>query len=542
MTSIEGEDSFADEFGEETMPRAGPTVSLNQGRAQSFLAVPVDHHRSLPHGAPHPISVIEEEEEEEDEEEDVKPSTSHSVSVAPSPVPDHRDSTDPVELMLGSIRINPGSPSPTPSTEADLQLLPNLRRSVILTPNRIPLASMDGPSASAHANTPHGGFHTQHSKRASVASFPDSFISTNSARNAKRRSFTAPTPAHGSFRSVSIVRNVHERISTSSFQIGEAVAFAASAVGERLGAGYSNNWAFGVFDKWWAVEPRQVRFEEAPKPSVTVQPRRQGEMKIPTSISFFGIEASSNLKPNSSDKSLFDTLKQEYPSDDSLEKQSPLTGSDEGGSPKRPPRRGRRLPYQTDTAHSDESDATDEDSASRGRSHKFSLPTVARQPSQGPRIELNNSPVLQSSVPPTPASETPSVMPFMKACCCPCLMFAENREMFARNGGNVDSDAVARCCGVSAGSSQFSRIMKSTLCFASVIPICMCSIPHRSLRTSIKERYSLLERDEDETDGECGECMLSGFCIPCALIQERREIVHWEGVVRDARKRRSYAF
>ncbi|KAJ3289334.1 hypothetical protein HDU79_004122 [Rhizoclosmatium sp. JEL0117] len=145
---------------------------------------------------------------------------------------------------------------------------------------------------------------------------------------------------------------------------------------------------------------------------------------------------------------------------------------------------------------------------------------------------------------PKPAPN-PSIIPCLSATCCPCIIYSQNRQLFLRSGGSIENDPISSFCGGSSTStssaSESSKIAQAACCFVLSIPICMYWWPLRSLRRAIRTRYALTSDDADgESNGECGEWMLSlcCCCIPCALVQERQEILHWEHVVKDTRDTR----
>ncbi|KAJ3247600.1 hypothetical protein HDU78_003713 [Chytriomyces hyalinus] len=447
----------------------------------------------------------------------VQPTTKHELT-------DQDQDVDPVQLMLGTISAR--APSPVGSDASSIPPSKAYFRASHRLSANLPFANYEATSR------PTSFYGVIPNKRNSVASFQESNYSSpaHSPRFA-RRSFATPANLHTVSNasglhvphrqpSLSVMQVIHQKVSTSSMHIGEAVISIRDGVGERFGAGYSNDWTFGIFDKWWSVEEREVRFMER---ATTKQPANQPEMAIPKSPSqLFGGAGSTTLRYHNSNQT-----STSYPSHDSIPLGPDSSGSGTG-SPSRLPG-GPSLPHSE--AHSSRETGSSKDS-NPGET------AVKMQPVESPVIAVPTGNSVSNNV---KKSAQPSCMPFLKALCCPCLMFGENRELFVRNGGVIEQDTVSMCCGDSVHSSEFSRIMKSALCFTSAMPLCLCCIPHRVLRKSIKQRYALHTHAEEETQGQCGECMISVFCLPCALLQERREIVHWEGVVDDARKRRSIA-
>ncbi|KAJ3238175.1 hypothetical protein HDU81_008322 [Chytriomyces hyalinus] len=452
---------------------------------------------------------------------------------------------DPVQLMLGT--ISPRTPSPDGSDASSRPPSKAYFRASQRLSASLPFTNYEATSR------PTSFYGVIPNKRNSVASFQESNYSSpaHSPRIA-RRSFATPANVHTFSQasglhvprrqpSNSVLQVIHQKVSTSSMYIGEAVISMRDGVGERLGAGYSNDWTFGIFDKWWSVEEREVRFMER---ATTRQPAKQPEMTIPQSPSqLFGGAGSTTLSHSQDHHSITHKTSTSYPSHESIPHSPDSSGSGTGSPPRLP--RGPRLPQSE--SHSSRETGSSKDSNPGQAAVKVQpveIPVITVPTDKGVKDNANKS-------------SRPSCMPFLKALCCPCLMFGENRELFVRNGGIIEQDTVSMCCGDSIHSSEFSRVMKvpivysricivlmdicvqSALCFTSAMPLCLCCIPHRVLRKSIKLRYALRTHGEEETQGECGECMISVFCLPCALLQERREIVHWEGVVDDARKRRS---
>ncbi|KAJ3243615.1 hypothetical protein HDU78_000301 [Chytriomyces hyalinus] len=545
--------AFADEFGEDTLARPVP-LPLPLPPLQSVsptppLTVPQllpQHTAALsPRLRPslqfhHSVMLADPDDSREEDHVDQALYVKTIVPVVQLATESHSTDkdhdVDPVQLMLGTIA--PRTPSPDGSDASSKPPSKAYFRASQRISVSLPFANYE--SAAPNSRPSSSFYGVIPNKRNSVASFQESIYSSpaQSPRFA-RRSFATPTNLHTVSNasglhvpsrppSMSVMQVIHQKMSTSSMHIGEAVISIRDGVGERLGAGYSNDWTFGIFDKWWSVEEREVRFMER---GTTKQPTGQPEMVIQQSPSqLFGAAGSTTLSYSQHHNSNPHKTSTSYPSHDSILHSPNSSGSGTGSPPRLP--RGPRLPHTQ--SHSSRGTGSSKGSDSGPAA-------VKTQPVESPMITVSMH-VDKGVKDNTNKPAGPSCMPFLKALCCPCLMFGENRELFVRNGGVIEEDAVSMCCGDSVHSSEFSRIMKSALCFTSAMPLCMCCIPHRALRKSIKQRYALHTHGEDETQGQCGECMISVFCLPCALLQERREIVHWEGVVGDARKRRSTAF
>ncbi|KAJ3005161.1 UNVERIFIED_CONTAM: hypothetical protein HDU68_004728 [Siphonaria sp. JEL0065] len=282
------------------------------------------------------------------------------------------------------------------------------------------------------------------------------YLPPNSGRRVGRRSIASSiNNFSGPNSGAAQASKRNSRLSLSlSFQL------VADAVITLQGA-YSNNWAFGVFEKWWAVQDKDFAF----------------------------VSADSN--------SAFTSATKIHP----------------------------------DTTNSPD---LERPTKSLYPNNPTSNLIYASQPLESPTISTDSS---RNRSPP---QSQPSMKPIIASTCCPCITFAQNRELFLRSGGVIENDSITSCCGQpSIHSSESSRIFQSALCFTAVMPCCLCCAPHRSLRKAIRSRYALRDEDGGGGGSECGELMLSLCCMPCSLVQERREILHWAGVVGDAKKRRS---
>ncbi|KAI9334404.1 hypothetical protein BDR26DRAFT_866998 [Obelidium mucronatum] len=288
--------------------------------------------------------------------------------------------------------------------------------------------------------------------------------------------------------------------------MSQSFSIVADAVTSIQGA-YSNNWAFGVFEKWWAVDPQEFAFASAATSQATTKRTK------PSRVAGLNTQQQqSNTKQQDDDES------------DELERNdTPIL------SLKMPSRTLISPPSQVHLQSLDWDHHHHQYGNGSNMPHHNAIHTT--QPLRSPTISIISS---------NHERPTHSITPIVSTALCPCITFAQNREMFLRSGGVIENDHIERCCGhPSVDSTESGRIWQSALCFTSVMPCCLCCIPHRSLRKSIRSRYALRDLDADGEGGECGELLLSFCCMSCSLVQERREILHWDGVVGDAKKRRS---
>ncbi|KAJ3392600.1 hypothetical protein HDU84_003849 [Entophlyctis sp. JEL0112] len=337
------------------------------------------------------------------------------------------------------------------------------------------------------------------SKRLSIASGDSSFVETNWPAAATQ------TPSiRGSL--MAPVGSIQKRLSVASVSLAVSVNAVMASINDGIAAttaGYSNNWAFGLFERWWSVSPSEFAYVPIAKPIQNSQPR-----PIPA----MSAKAAAGLSPN-------------FETSDSSNSGDSILG-----------RNGRNL---SATAALQSNNIPNADNGNN-----------ANNKMKQPQMQMpGTSTALAASTPTPPArqqqqhqaqaqSTTPSAQPIIQTICCPCVVYAQSREMFLRTGGVLEDDLTERVCGAQVDASECMRVSSAAACFAALIAVGSCCVAHRRLRNALRTRYAL--RD-DETEGECGEFVVSCCCLPCGLVQERREIIHWERVVDGARKRRSLA-
>ncbi|KAJ3100343.1 hypothetical protein HK100_004721, partial [Physocladia obscura] len=494
----------------------------------------------------------------------------------------HLSQLSPVEMMLGAdfdvAEHSPDSSSDPNSTSANnsnagpnnpppVYRAPSKRHSV-----RLSIASVDSlfalrlPPDSDMVRTPslaqlnnanstqsysYSYSHSIHSLNRNSSSAP--ILNRTQSQSQMFDQGTAASSVHR-LQPHSISRSRSHRLSVASFSasIGAAVASIHENIQASTTAGYSSNWAFGIFDSWWAVEPTSFAFvsKNSSRP-ISAQPRRAPVMST----------ATNNNSPSNS-----------------LANSVSLTGVT-------PPRSILTAvaatptvavtvsPDPTSTSHQ-HSDAFIKRN-SRISIHPENQPQMLQIPLRDEgdikRANLPPNPIIRPTSANVPGSASPhhrqhhhhhqpnsssahnphrqpttttSILPFLSSLFCPCVVYAQSREMFLRSGGVLENDTSDKiCCGPpSLDSSESSRVRSAACAFATLMPCCLCYVPHRALRGAIRARYALRDDDGyDDDDGlssrraccgvECGEIIVGCFCLPCALVQERREIVHWEKVV-----------
>ncbi|KAJ3107415.1 hypothetical protein HK100_003589 [Physocladia obscura] len=355
--------------------------------------------------------------------------------------------------------------------------------------------------------------------RLSVASVDSSFAlrlpsNSNLLRHSANDLNRLSVPHSQSYsRSESHTRSHRLSVASLSASFGAAVASIHEHFQASTTAGYSNNWAFGIFESWWAVEPASFAFISK-APTIFTQPQRAPIMST-------GISPTNSPAANSTP--------------------SPET------TPSRPVEHSEIFIKRNSKI------SVHPESQPQMLQVLINKPQNVFPPSNSARVGISSTPLRQALTQSSNYHKQTSILPILSSIFCPCLVYGQSREMFLRSGGVLEGDVIdILCCGPPrVNSGESARICSASCGFATLMPCCLCYIPHRALRSAIRVRYALREDDEEAGGGfsrrvccgmECGEFMVACFCMPCALVQERREIVHWEKVVDGARSRRGGNF
>mmetsp|Transcript_20929 Transcript_20929/g.48362 ORF Transcript_20929/g.48362 Transcript_20929/m.48362 type:complete len:137 (+) Transcript_20929:628-1038(+) len=104
----------------------------------------------------------------------------------------------------------------------------------------------------------------------------------------------------------------------------------------------------------------------------------------------------------------------------------------------------------------------------------------------------------------------------MFATCCPCVLFGMIHDKLSPNEVPFGGSFLCGCVPYYLSGGCISQW--NWLALLLLTPFSCSYLWHTTTRTAIRKRFGI-------PGSECGDCCVVFWCAPCALVQERKELM-----------------